>query len=65
MNALRLRQGVSVREFEIATGILVSAIDNELIPLQHQGLMVADAERIAPTALGFSYVNHLVQAFLK
>ncbi|MDO4250559.1 MAG: radical SAM family heme chaperone HemW [Moraxella sp.] len=65
MNALRLRQGVSVREFEIATGILVSAIDNELIPLQHQGLMVADAGRIAPTALGFSYVNHLVQAFLK
>lgn len=64
MNALRLADGVSVREFECATGIEVSAIDNELIPLQHQGLMVAGLDRLAPTPLGFCYVNHLVQAFL-
>lgn len=64
MNALRLKDGVAVREFEVATGILVSAIDNELIPLQHQGLMVAGLDRIAPSARGFRYVNHLVQAFL-
>lgn len=64
MNALRLADGVSVYEFECATGIETSAIDNELIPLQHQGLMVAGLDRLAPTKLGFRYVNHLVQAFL-
>lgn len=64
MNALRLADGVSVYEFECATGIEVSAIDNELIPLQHQGLMVAGLDKLAPTKLGFRYVNHLVQAFL-
>lgn len=64
MNALRLKEGVSVHQFETATGVLVSAIDNELFPLQHQGLMVFDLETIAPTALGFRYVNYLVQAFL-
>lgn len=64
MNALRLADGVSVYEFECATGIEVSAIDNELMPLQHQGLMVAGLDRLAPTKLGFRYVNHLVQAFL-
>lgn len=64
MNALRLRNGVTTKTFETNTGILASAIDNELIPLQHQGLMVKNLEVIAPTALGFRYVNQLVQAFL-
>lgn len=65
MNALRLVDGVSVETFEASTGLWVSTIDNELIPLQHQGLMVFKPTRLAPTALGFRYVNHLVQAFLR
>lgn len=64
MNSLRLAQGVSTRDFEERTGLLVSTIDNEMLPLQHQGLMVNDPLRIAPTALGFRYVNHLVSQFL-
>ncbi|MFB6349430.1 radical SAM family heme chaperone HemW [Moraxella sp. ZJ142] len=64
MNALRLKDGVSTTLFETRTGLLVSTIDNEMMPLQHQGLMVADPLRIAPTALGFRYVNHLVSQFL-
>lgn len=64
MNALRLKDGVTVDDFESSTGLWVSTIDNELIPLKHQGLMVDKWEKIAPTALGFRYVNHLVQAFL-
>lgn len=64
MNALRLKDGVTINEFESSTGLWVSTIDNELIPLKHQGLMVDKPELIAPTELGFRYVNHLVQAFL-
>lgn len=65
MNALRLVEGVSVESFEASTGLWVSTIDNELIPLQHQGLMVFEPSKLAPTALGFRYLNHLVQAFLR
>lgn len=64
MNALRLSDGVSTKVFEERTGLLVSTIDNEMLPLQHQGLMVFDPLRIAPTGLGFRYVNHLISAFL-
>lgn len=64
MNALRLRNGVHIQDFEKKTGLWISTIDNELIPLKHQGLMVDNWEKIAPTPLGFRYVNHLVQAFL-
>lgn len=64
MNALRLKDGVSTRLFEERTGLLVSTIDNELMPLQHQGLMVFDPTILAPTTLGFRYVNHLVSQFL-
>lgn len=64
MNALRLRDGVSTELFEQRTGLLVSSIDNELLPLQHQGLMVSDPLKLCATSLGFRYVNHLVSAFL-
>lgn len=64
MNALRLANGVSVDTFEKRTGLLVSTIDNELLPLQHQGFMVFRPDVLAPTKMGFKYVNHLVSAFL-
>lgn len=64
MNALRLAHGVSVTTFEERTGLLISTIDNELLPLQHQGFMVFDPNILAPTKMGFRYVNHLVRAFL-
>ncbi|OAV06033.1 hypothetical protein AO373_1023 [Moraxella catarrhalis] len=64
MNALRLKDGVSTDMFETRTGLLISTIDNEMLPLQHQGLMVLDPLRIAPTHLGFRYVNYLVSQFI-
>ncbi|MPW88074.1 YggW family oxidoreductase [Moraxella catarrhalis] len=64
MNALRLKDGVSTDVFETRTGLLISTIDNEMLPLQHQGLMVLDPLRIAPTRLGFRYVNYLVSQFI-
>ncbi|MDO4450363.1 MAG: radical SAM family heme chaperone HemW [Moraxella sp.] len=64
MNALRLADGVSTTTFEERTGLLVSTIDNELLPLQHQGFMVFRPDILAPTKMGFRYVNHLVRAFL-
>lgn len=64
MNALRLAKGTDITTFEQRTGLLVSTIDNELLPLQHQGFMVFDPNILAPTKMGFRYVNHLVRAFL-
>lgn len=64
MNALRLADGVPTTTFEERTGLLISTVDNELLPLQHQGFMVFNPNIIAPTKMGFRYVNHLVQAFL-
>ncbi|OOR91517.1 YggW family oxidoreductase [Moraxella caviae] len=64
MNALRLKHGVSTQLFEERTGLFVSSIDNELLPLQHQGFMVHDPTRLCPTPMGFRFVNHLVSAFL-
>lgn len=64
MNVLRLAKGVDVATFEERTGLLISTIDNELLPLQHQGFMVFDPNLIAPTKMGFRYANHLMQAFL-
>ncbi len=64
MNALRLKAGTTTECFEMRTGLLVSSIDNEMMPLQHEGLMVFDPLRIAPTTLGFRYVNYLVSKFL-
>ena len=64
MNALRLADGVSVDMFEQRTGLLISTIDNEMLPLQHQGFMVFRPDVIAPTKMGFRYVNHLVSQFL-
>ncbi|MDO4441611.1 MAG: radical SAM family heme chaperone HemW [Moraxella sp.] len=64
MNALRLRHGATTQMFEERTGLFVSSIDNELLPLQHEGFMVHDATLLSPTAMGFRYVNHLVRSFL-
>ncbi|WFF37893.1 radical SAM family heme chaperone HemW [Moraxella nasibovis] len=64
MNALRLRHGATTQMFEERTGLLVSSIDNELLPLQHEGFMVHDATLLSPTEMGFRYVNHLVRQFL-
>lgn len=64
MNALRLRDGVDVQTFEERTGLLVSTIDSELLPLQHQGFMVFNSNVLAPTKLGFRYINHVISAFL-
>ena len=64
MNALRLRDGVDVQTFEERTGLLVSTIDSELLPLQHQGFMVFNPNVLAPTKLGFRYINHVISAFL-
>ncbi|MDO4426534.1 MAG: radical SAM family heme chaperone HemW [Moraxella sp.] len=64
MNALRLKHGVSVADFERATRLSMSQIEPTLDRLKAQGLLVNDKRIIRPTALGFRYVNHLVQAFL-
>lgn len=64
LNALRLKQGTSVQNFEQTTQLNRSAISAQCQALQNKGLLVQDDEWIAPTTLGFRYVNYLVQSFL-
>lgn len=64
LNALRLKQGTSVKNFEQTTQLNRSAISAQCQALQNKGLLVQDDEWIAPTTLGFRYVNYLVQSFL-
>ncbi len=64
MNALRLRHGTILADFSRYTGLPLSTIMPTLKTLTQQGLLEPSDTLIKPTALGYRYVNHLVQAFL-
>lgn len=64
MNALRLKQGVTVSAFECMTGRAFGEISDKIKKLQSQGLLILDDGVIRPSEKGFRYVNYLVQAFL-
>ncbi|UNU73416.1 radical SAM family heme chaperone HemW [Moraxella nasovis] len=63
MNALRLRQGVSIDTFRQRTGLGLDCVATTIASLQNQGLLINSPDIIAPTELGFRYVNHLVGEF--
>jgi len=62
MNALRLRDGVSVQWFEACTGLPASALEPELSQLRGEGLLATD--RLAATAQGRLYLDSLLERFL-
>jgi oxygen-independent coproporphyrinogen-3 oxidase len=63
MNALRLRDGVAVEDFEIRTGLAREALEPLWQGLVADGLVRAD--RIAATALGFKHLDTVLQRFLR
>jgi oxygen-independent coproporphyrinogen-3 oxidase len=63
MNALRLREGVSVADFEARTGLGRECIAPRLSRLRAQGLLVEDPARLCTTPRGFRYLNAVLEEF--
>jgi oxygen-independent coproporphyrinogen-3 oxidase len=63
MNALRLREGASVAQFEARTGLACATIASRVDALRSSGLMVAQAERLCTTARGYRYLNAVLGEF--
>jgi oxygen-independent coproporphyrinogen-3 oxidase len=64
LNALRLKEGVTVTQFLERTGLPISSIAKALETGRGRGLLVADAARIQPTERGFDFLSDLQQLFL-
>lgn len=64
LNALRLRRGVPVNYFSERTGLALPGIAPQLARAADKGLLDPDPTRIAPTALGWRFLNDLQEMFL-
>jgi oxygen-independent coproporphyrinogen-3 oxidase len=64
MNALRLVDGFDAPLFEARTGLALDAARPALERAQALGMIVRDAERVAPTLRGQRFLNDLLQLFL-
>lgn len=64
LNALRLREGFTVSQFESLTGLPFSRHSKQVESLQHQGLLTVDGERISTTERGYQFLNTVLEAFL-
>ena len=65
MNALRLNKGFNQSLFEKRTNLPISIIDKELSLAKDKKLIIQKNGRIKPTDLGQSFLNELLQIFLK
>ena len=63
MNALRLRNGVTPKLLSERTGKAPASISGTLESLEARGLMVNDKKRLATTALGYRYLDSVVESF--
>jgi oxygen-independent coproporphyrinogen-3 oxidase len=64
LNALRLRDGVALRDFTDRTGLPLSAIEQPLREAKAKGLVERDFTRIKPTERGFDFLSDLQALFL-
>lgn len=64
LNALRLKDGVTVLQFLERTGLPPSSIAKALETARGRGLLAADPARIQPTERGFDFLSDLQQLFL-
>ena len=63
MNGLRLKGGVPSTYFAQRTGISDATIKNAVLHLQSQGLMEQDSAHYRTTALGYQFLNTLLEHF--
>jgi putative oxygen-independent coproporphyrinogen III oxidase len=64
LNALRLREGFAVRQFEERTALPIGSIDRELRAAETKGLLRFADYQWEPTELGFRFLNDLQEMFL-
>lgn len=65
LNALRLREGFLISQFEARTGIAAALIEERLERARQRGLLAQlDSERWQPTEMGFRFLNELQEMFL-
>lgn len=64
LNALRLKDGVTLLQFLERTGLPPSSISAALETARGRGLLAADPARIQPTEHGFDFLSDLQQLFL-
>jgi putative oxygen-independent coproporphyrinogen III oxidase len=64
LNALRLKEGVTVTQFLERTGLPISSIAKALETGRGRELLVPDPARIQPTERGFDFLSDLQQLFL-
>ncbi len=64
LNALRLREGFPLSDFEARTGLPAAAIAPRLAELSERGLLELTAEQVRPSELGWRFLNDVMGAFL-
>ena len=64
INALRLNDGFDEKLFAERTSLPLLLLRRELEQAVQRGLLVRDAQRIAPTEMGRRFLNDLLQIFL-
>ena len=64
LNALRLNEGFSERDYRQQTGLDMASVEDKLGAAEHRGLIAARADGWQPTPLGLRFLNDLQASFL-
>lgn len=64
LNALRLREGFALSDFEARTGLARESIAATLETLVGRGLLESREGRVRPSDLGWRFLNDAMEAFL-
>lgn len=64
LNALRLREGFALADFQARTGLPTNALEAGLAQAERQGLIERDVWRVKPTERGFDFLSDLQALFL-
>ena len=64
LNALRLSEGFTIKDFEVRTGMERNTIDKKLSHAKLMGWLEEHEGRIKPTELGHRFSNDVMALFL-
>jgi putative oxygen-independent coproporphyrinogen III oxidase len=64
LNALRLREGFAIDDFEPRTGLPLAAIEPALAMAIERGWLLREARRIRPSDEGYRLLNDVIELFL-
>jgi oxygen-independent coproporphyrinogen-3 oxidase len=64
LNALRLNEGFSMRDYRLRTGLEIDSIESKLVAAGRRGLITPRGDGWRPTDLGRRFLNDLQASFL-